>query len=316
MTPALFTEKARRRAREVAARTGQWAVERGVLPGHTDYRRFVVVCTMRTGSTMLGSYLDSHPNARMFFEVFHHFPDSVAFGRPGYAARSNAPAVVADRNTDPVGFLERHVFTRQPRSVQAVGFKLLYNQARAAPQWWDAPEYDRWWTHLDRDKAPDWGSARSDLWAALAADRDLAVVHLTRENPLASLVSAELAKETGRWGVGATGGAGRETLDTTVRLTPEHCLQDFDAGLRQQREADAHFQGHPVLHVTYEELVRAPKPALARIQTFLGLPVVALETVTKKQNPRSLRNSIENYDDVAAVLRGTLWERCLDERDP
>ncbi len=312
MTPRELLPKIDRRAREASARAQQWAVERGALPGHTDYRRFVVLCTIRTGSTMLGAYLGSHPNVRMFFEVFHRYPASVPFDVAGYGARANDPAVVADRNTDPAGFLDRHVFTRQPSSVQAVGFKLLYTQARKGPQWWDEPQFDRWWEHLDRSEEPDWAAARSDLWATLAADPGLAVIHLTRENPLAGMVSAELAKQTGRWGIGATGGAGRETAQSTVRLDPDHCLEDLDAGLRQQREAEALFAGHPLTRVTYEQLVDAPEATLARLQDVLGVPPTELETRTKKQNRRPLREVIENDADIEAALRGTEWEPLLD----
>lgn len=313
MTLTHTVEKVRRRASEEAARARQWAVERGALPGHTEYRRFIVLCTIRTGSTMLGSYLGSHPNARMFFEVFHRHAGSVPFGHPGYDARANAPAVVADRNGDPAGFLERHVFTRQPTDVQAVGFKLLYTQARQGRQWWDEPAFDHWWAHLDRSEEPDWDTARSDLWASLAADRDLAVIHLTRENPLAGIVSASLAKQTGRWGIGATGGVGVETVRTTVEVDTRHLLQNLDAGRRQQREAEALFQGHPLTHVTYEQLVSTPDETLARLQSFLGMPAATLQTRTEKQNRRPLAEVVENHAAVAQALDGTRWESLLTD---
>ena len=310
MTTDLIS-KVQRRAGEAAAQSSQWAVERGVLPGHTAYRRFIVLCAIRTGSTMLGTYLGSHPNARMFFELFHRYPRSVPFDLKGYRSRSNDPAVVQDRNTDPVGFLDRHVFTRHHRRIQAVGFKLLYTQARKGPQWWDEPAFDRWWAHLDRDEEPDWDVAASDLWATLTADPALHVIHLTRENPLQGMVSAELAKQTGRWGIGATGGAGRETSQATITLDPDHVLQDLDAGLRQQREAEALFEGHPLVHVTYEQLVETPDAALSKLQSFLGLPVVSLQTRTVKQNRRPMSEVVENYTDLADALNGTPWARLL-----
>ena len=312
MTPAVLREKVARRGREGIARVRQAAVERGVLPGHTGYRRFVVVCTIRTGSTMLGSYLGSHPGVRMFFELFHRHAAAVPFGHVGYHARGHAADVVRLRNTDPVAFLERHVWGRQPRGVGAVGFKLLYTQARAQPMWWDEPAFDRWWAHLDRDAAPDWRSARSDLWAHLAADRDVAVVHLTRENPVRGMVSAELAKRTGRWGVGATGGVGEGPTRATVRLEPDHVLQDLAAARRQRRETDALFDGHPLAHVTYEALTADPDAELARLQAFLGLPVVALETRTRKQSRRPLADALENHAALADALRGTEWADLLD----
>lgn len=89
MTPAQIVEKVNRRVREAAAQLTQGAVERRLLPGHTAYRRFIIVATIRTGSTMLCSYLGSHPNARVFFELFHRYPHSVPFDHLGYRARGN-----------------------------------------------------------------------------------------------------------------------------------------------------------------------------------------------------------------------------------
>lgn len=311
MSPADLREKIERRLRETVSRARQAAVERGLLPGGTDYRRFIVVGGIRTGSTMLTSYLGSHPDVRMFFELFHRYPRSIPFNAPGYRKRGNDAAVVERRNTDPVRFLEHDVFTRQPRHVDAVGFKLLYTQGRAGSPWWYGPEFDRWWAHLDRSSEPNWSEARSDLWAHLQADRDLAVIHLTRRNPLHKAVSAELAKHTGRWGVGATGGAAAGPVSATVRLNMDHCLQDFEADRRMQEETDAFFEGHDVLHLTYETLVADPDAEMDRAQRFLGLRVRPLHTRTRKLRERSLPEVIENYDEVAAALRGTPWEHCL-----
>lgn len=313
MTPRVLRDKLLRRGREEVARVRQAAVEARVLPGHTDYRRFVVVCTIRTGSTMLGSYLGSHPGVRMFFELFHRHAASVPFGVEGYRARGLDADVAALRNVDPVAFLERYVWGRQPRGVRAVGFKLLYTQARRERTWWDEPAFDHWWAHVDRGAAPDWAAARSDLWAHLAADREVAVIHLTRENPVRGMVSAALAKETGRWGVGATGGVGAETRRATVRLEPEHVLRNLEAGRRQRRETDALFAGHPLAHVTYEALTSRPGPTLARLQTFLGLPVAGLETRSRKQGGRPLAETVENLGAVEAALRGTDWAGLLDD---
>lgn len=41
------------------------------LPKSKSYSRFVIVCNGRTGSNMLVSYLNSHPEILCFNEVFH-----------------------------------------------------------------------------------------------------------------------------------------------------------------------------------------------------------------------------------------------------
>ena len=137
---ARLASRAFRRLREESARIRQCLTELGLLRGQRDYVRFIVLCGIRTGSTMLTSYLASHPNVRMFFEPFHINPHSVPFNLPGYRERGRSQSVARLRNEDPVAFLERYLFTRQPPEVQAVGFKLLYTQARFQECWWDAPD--------------------------------------------------------------------------------------------------------------------------------------------------------------------------------
>lgn len=303
--------KVGRRLREIRARMEQAGVESKLLPGGRSYRRFLILGNIRTGSTMLTSYLGSHPEVRMFYELFHRYPRSIPFNVRGYERRKNDPEVVNLRNTDPVRFLETHVFGRQPQRIRAVGFKLFYTQARGGSPWWRGPEFSRWWDHAGTNEEPDWGRASSDVWEYLAEDKELFVIHLRRGNPLRKAVSAELAKLTGRWGVGATGGAGAGPTRATVRLNADHCLQDFEAGQRMEQEADALFAGHQVLQLSYEDLVSASGAEMERVQQFLGLQLYPLQTKTRKLNRRPLSDVIENYSEVASALRGSPWEHCL-----
>lgn len=70
--------------------------------GDTDYRRFVVLSRSRTGSTLLVSYLNSHPNVRCEGEVFGRLD-----GRPYEKTLAR-------------------IFAREPRHIRAKGFKLFY----------------------------------------------------------------------------------------------------------------------------------------------------------------------------------------------
>ncbi|WP_118828429.1 sulfotransferase [Salinibacter ruber] len=308
--PDSLPEKLRWRLEEYSARLQQWLVRKRWLAGHEAYQRFIVVCDIRTGSTMLRSFLQSHPNVRMFFELFHLHPDHVPFKVPGYRQKSRDPEVVHRRNKDPVQFLETDVFTRQPSSIQAVGFKLLYTQARAQHMWWEDPPYERWWTHIDRHI--DWKSAQSDLWAYLKEETNIAIIHLTRENMLNQKVSAELAKKSGHWGAGATGGMDDSDANPTVSLDPKHCREDFEANRRMRRQIEERFSDHRFLSLTYEQLVNNYRSILRRVQEFLDVPTHRLSTETEKQRKRPLADVIDNYDALRSELEGTPWARFLE----
>ena len=295
-----------RRLRGEVERARQAAVEARVMPGRDDYSRFVILTNIRCGSTMLTSYLSSHPAIRMFFELFHIDPGAVPFHVEGYERRAVAPEVVRMRNEDPVRFLDRYVFARVPPNIRAVGFKLLHTQARAQVDWWDAPEFADWWSHVDNSARTRWRHGRSDLWAHLRADRDLRVILLTREDPLQATVSAEQAKLSGRWGIGATGGA--DGAAPSVVLDASKLVRDFEAAWRQADEAKSFFEGHPAVELTYEQLVADPLRSLARVQELLGTPPANLSTKTRKLQRRPLSEVVSNWDEVRRALAGTRWE--------
>jgi LPS sulfotransferase NodH len=70
--------------------------------GHSDYKKFIVLSRSRTGSTMLISFLNSHPNICAEEEIF------------GLLNGRRSKDVLAK------------VFSRQPHFIKARGFKIFY----------------------------------------------------------------------------------------------------------------------------------------------------------------------------------------------
>lgn len=70
--------------------------------GHTGYRRFIILSRSRTGSYLLVSFLNSHPNIRSQGEILRS-----AKGQPH------------------IDIIEA-AFGREPRSIRAKGFKIFY----------------------------------------------------------------------------------------------------------------------------------------------------------------------------------------------
>ena len=74
-----------------------------LLPSHTDYTRFIILCRPRTGSTLLEQMLGRHPQIRSRGEFFSRL-------------KGRDPSVVWDR-----------MFAKAPRRIRASGFKIHYN---------------------------------------------------------------------------------------------------------------------------------------------------------------------------------------------
>lgn len=297
---------------EIAARR-QWAVEHGLLPGHSNYVRFVVVSDIRSGSTMLTNMLSQHPNLRCFYELFHVDRSSIPFTVKGYRKRGHDFGVRELREKDPQAFLKAHVYTVMPPHIGAVGFKLLLTQARACPMWWDDPEFADWWADMDNAARNRWQDARSDLWATLAADSDLRIILLDRRNLLARAVSAAMAKTTGAWGDGATGGFG-QIKDARVALPVRTLLRDFEASKRMFAETEALFSSHRLMRLSYEDLVDDQQGQGQRLQEFLGLPSQPIMATTRKQASGSYQDRVANWTEVEALLKGSSWSRLLSDQ--
>jgi len=165
------------------------------IPGTSRYRKFVIIGTARTGSTLLVDLLKSHSQVRVFGELFRS-TDKIGWDVKPFAT-FQAPALISLYRTDPLAFLEGHVFRRWPRTCKAVGFKLFYYHARSREH--------------------------SVVWDYLAADPDICVLHLRRRNLLAQYYSLRLAHQTNSW----TKSAAAKGDHTPIRLDMQECRDHF-----------------------------------------------------------------------------------------
>lgn len=242
--------------------------------GHSrDYTRFVLLSYQRSGSTMLVSALRQHPNIQTFGEVFN--PGSVMLHTPGYD--NHAYYLRQLRDTKPRTFLDRFIFRGFDPTIQAVGLKLFPSQAQD-------PLFEQ-------------------ALAELIQDPKIKLIHLKRDNLLAVYLSYRRATASGVWAVdqGATDNA-------PLVLEPEQCEQAF----REMRIGEAYFESilrsRPQLSLSYETLSSDLEPRLTSVQEFLGVDVKAIAPTLRKQRHGSLRDNIQNFDQLREYFSGTEWE--------
>jgi len=256
---------------------------------------------------MLGEALNQHPGILCFRELFHIHEKSIQFNRPGYRRLETNLDLLALRKSDPYRFLKQKIWSRHPKETRAVGFKMIFTQGRVAgDHWWTAPPYDRWWR--ESGPPPSWGDARHNLWEQLEQDSSLHVIHLKRKNTLKVLVSMEEARSTQAWGDGAAGGfRGKDAAPVT--LSPEHCLEDFQAADRFNEELRQRFSHHPYLETTYEQLT-GPEASQAweQLQDFLNVSRSDLTPVTRALNQKPLQERVKNFEQLETFFRGTPYE--------
>lgn len=232
--------------------------ERSVIP-------FVVVADLRTGSTLLSTSLDSHPDIRCLGELLH--PDDLPDNQVPCESRYGLGG----------SELVRRAFFAT--GVRAAGFRAM--------------------TFLPVTTTPQW----DDAWDAIAETDDLRVIYLTRDDRLAQYASLLIAARTGRYHPSPGEPILDPENRPVVRIDPSGLVgwvEERDHLLELRRRQLA---GAPSLEVTYERLTSEWTETMARIQRFLGVPRRDVPQAKMKQEARPLKEVVGNYDEARDALR-------------
>lgn len=254
--------------------------------------RYVLLAKQRSGSTWVIDLLNSHPDVLGYSELFdydcwgpqlvggeHTFPNWNAYVASWHATAGREPNRAEQVAMYP-RYLDDVVFAAdRSHDAKAVGFKLMYNQAISHPA---IPRY------LQR--------------------RRVHCIHLIRRNHLDGILSHEAVANRG-FAHGSTKVDEQAThLDAdSIVLRIERRAREVEAG-----KEFARFLKLPTFEIYYEELSEEASrlnPALE----FLQVDPTASNLTSKLRKISSSRHSdtIANYEEVAAVLKGTPFESFL-----
>lgn len=243
--------------------------------------RAVLLTTQRTGSTFLAECLGSHPEVHCAGELLNGQPDSpIPPPRGPFRYVVKAARIARTGAWLPNYRLER--FYRAGSSPVRC-FKAMYNQL-----------------------------ARPFALRYLLDHPEIRVIHLRRENLLGMHVSLLLMQK-------------RRELQATQPVAPLRIHVDADRAITAMRKAESRylhfdrlFQGHPLLSLTYESLFdgsRLKAETARQICDFLGVSRKPMQSRIIKLNPRSLRNIVTNYDELAEALSNSEFANLLADSD-
>jgi len=183
------------------------------------------------------------------------------------------------------------------RTVEDGGWRSTLATLRSRPTRWSG--FKMFYYHAS-------GSHGEELWAHLAEDDALPVIHLKRHNVLRTAVSREQAVQNSQWVARGENQPVREKHPVT--LAPDALEQDFRRTRAHEARFAERFAGHPYVEVEYEGLASAPVTTMGRVTHLLGLgPAPDLKVVTKRQNPEPLPQLLANYADLKERFAGTEW---------
>ena len=194
---------------------------------------FIILCAGRSGSNLLQTSLDQHPEIRAYGEVFNHF----------YSSRDVVNLLRRARDDEDGAAFVQHIFDPAlGRRASAIGFKMMYPHVPDGPL--------------------------STAWTELSKMRDLVVVDLDRENLLECLVSTRKAEYTWAW---RSTKQARSEVPRQIYLSPGDCSAFFEERLRLREQALARFKRHEIIRLTYDELRSDFAGSIARICEVLGV---------------------------------------------
>jgi LPS sulfotransferase NodH len=252
-------------------------------------KRMVVLATPRTGSSHLVELLDSHPQMACLGEVYN--PKGTVLRELGLRSKK----FMAESGQSPINFLNRVTakLEEEANCKPWFGFKMmLHHDPRMIDSILDDPS---WY-----------------------------VIVLQRQNLLAQWTSMALAKKTSRWDVPGKGkrGGGKdgddEDDDEADYGDNEASAEEEDAApvrrvtfdawkfeqfcfrMRARYESLYHRLGQrSYFRISSEEI----DPTYPKLLEFLGVAPVALAPARPAQEPVSMRDRIENYDEYARYAK-------------
>lgn len=170
-------------------------------------------------------------------------------------------------------------FSKQPYSIKAKGFKIFYYHP------------------LDDNSG--------DIWQELKAMDDLYVIHLKRENILRILLSRKIAGIQDIWAIRSEENRSTPRENVSVSFTEEELRDGFTRTRDWEEYGDENFRNHSILTVTYEDLVNDRSSTFRKVTDFLGIQYIKPDTELKKQNTKTIRESIKNYDELKSAFAKT-----------
>lgn len=135
------------------------------------------------------------------------------------------------------------------------------------------------------------------------------LIHLQRNDFLRQVLSNSMLSRVGRSGTHCVGD--QVHVPTAIRVDPAIIIEGLHLKARIEQEELAAVAGLDVVNVSYEDDLlesTAHQPTLDRLAAHLGVPTAPATTSRKRMNVGSIRELVENYDELAEALAGTPWE--------
>ena len=255
----------------------------------------ILLAHPRTGSNLLRSTLNSHPDVTMYNELF------------------NLHQIGQEIIRNPLKRFEQLYEQYKISNQKVVGFKLLYDQCSNVDFSFHSNQYNPHPEFLKRTtKVLDFiniighdvfGNRSQLFWNHIISDTSISIIHLQRRNYLRTYLSLINALRTDQWM-----GQKRQSDYSPLEINIEDCAYFFEHLEKKERYYSGIFRSHSSIDVFYEDLVQNPISELKKISKFLKIPVSNLSNPQSRSSV-ALTYQIKNLDELTCHFKHTKWEK-------
>lgn len=262
--------------------------------GEGSMKFVAIVGTQRSGTTVLRSVLGTHPEVTSFGEVFlpRHIQMEECFFYYLRFKKAREPYWQPSPEGLPELFREFLNYLAKKAGTEVVVFDCKYQFIR-----------DELLPGAFSEKTPP-------VWDYLK-NEDVKVIHLVRENLVATYVSGLLSSRTKVWATDDP----KAIDDRTVEMPTEGLEEKLQGRLNEVTGFKRILSDHHVTTVVYENLFvdgRVPSHLLDHLARFMGVKNQFNPIPRYKKIGLPLSKSIRNYDDVKKALAGTPFASQLE----
>jgi LPS sulfotransferase NodH len=253
--------------------------------------RFILLSTQRSGTTFIQHWLNSHPQISCHTELFlpsYEKPESFKslcdrriLSRYFFKFYRMAPKLKLSRlfMAKLVKKFLEDFYGKEEKTSKAAGFRLMYGQLGTFP-----------------------------MLKEILLEQNTYVIHLIRKNKL----KVHLSKIT-REKRGGEANSAMQCPAIQVTVDTQPLITIFERYRKLEERWGNVFAANRYLEITYEDFFDDNAAVTKKVEDFLGvIPGQWGWPKLKKLNPDSLKEIINNYDEVAGALQGTPFAHYLE----
>ena len=232
--------------------------------GDRNYKKFVIISQSRTGSTLLMALLNNHENIICEGELFKNL-------------NGKSCKQIWDK-----------FFSKKPKKVKQVGFKLFYSHPTNGDQ---------------------------SVWDFIENDKSITIIHLVRKNWLRVLVSQKIGLKTKLWTENIDRPHQISTDEKKVKIDYDECEKAFVKAAFNEQQTRERFSNHPFVEVTYEDLSNDADGVIRNITDILNINYQKVQAKNKKQNAEPLEELVINFNELKDKFSNSKWEYLFIENE-